>query len=263
MTHMVTNLQSPKTISIITICLNSAKTIDATIESVLSQGQEQLEYIIVDGGSTDGTQDIIRSFGESIKVFVSEPDKGISDAFNKGIALSSGKIIGIINSDDILLPGAIDMILSYFLEHPDVQIIHGDVLLYENGIFIKRIKPPSRWWFPWRLVVFNHPATFVRKEVYERCGTFKQEYRVAMDVEIYLRWIKAGVKIYYLPESLVNMTAGGASGRRALVGYSETKRAFIEKGFSRPVVNLLYIARLLVHFIAKMQSWFKRKVGYF
>ena len=234
-------------VSIITIALNSEKYLEQTILSVLNQTYDNITHIIIDGGSTDGTLDIIHKYESRLAYWVSEKDEGISDAFNKGIRDSSGQIIGIINSGDILLPGTIDRVVSFFAENPRAEVIHGDVLLYENDIVIKRIKPAARWWLPWRLVLFNHPATFVRREVYERYGVFSKNYKIAMDVEIYLRWIRSGIDIRYLPEALVEMAAGGVSGRHACLGYSEVTRAFIEKGFPKIVVYFLYMAKLIAH----------------
>lgn len=240
-------------VSIITITLNSEECLEQTILSVLNQTYDNIAYIIIDGGSTDGTLDIIHKYENRLASWVSEKDEGISDAFNKGIRAGSGKIIGIINSGDVLLPGTIDRVVSFFAENPRTEVVHGDVLLYENDTFIKRIKPATKWWLPWRLVLFNHPATFVRREVYERYGAFSKRYRIAMDVEIYLRWVRSGIDMQYLPEALVEMSAGGVSGREARLGYSEVRRAFIEKGFPRIVIDVLYMAKLIAHAISRME----------
>ena len=151
------SLQCP-TISIITVCRNSAATIAKSIESILVQKDPGVEYLIVDGASTDGTQDIVSSY-QAIDLFISEPDKGIADAFNKGIQLATGDIIGLVNSDDELSPSAVATVRRYFSEHPDVEVVHGDVLLFEGRRVVKRLKPSGRWWYPWRLVLFNHPST--------------------------------------------------------------------------------------------------------
>lgn len=250
-----------KDISIVTISYNSAKTIDKTIKSVITQNYDSMEYIVIDGNSSDGTKEVIRSFSNKIDIFVSEPDKGIADAFNKGISIASGKIIGLINSDDILLPGAVQTIIDFFSENQDIEVIHGDILLYDDDSFIKQIKPSGRWWYPWRLVLFNHPATFVKRSVYENFGGFNLEYRIAMDIEIFLRWRKAGVNIAYLPKPLVNMQAGGISGNHAFQGYKETKKAFIKYGYSPLWVNILYLARFWVHFIAEAQKKWRKLRG--
>lgn len=248
-------------VSIITITLNSEKYLEQTILSVLNQTYDNIAYIIIDGGSTDGTLDIIHKYESRLACWVSEKDEGISDAFNKGIRAGSGKIIGIINSGDILLPGTIDRVVSFFAENPRIEVVHGDILLYENDTVIKRIKPAARWWLPWRLVLFNHPATFVRREVYERYGAFSKKYRIAMDVEIYLRWVRSGINIRYLPEALVGMLAGGVSGRHARLGYSEVRRAFIEKGFPKVVIDVLYMAKLIAHAISIIEFRVRKKIS--
>ncbi len=248
------SFSDPKEVSIITISYNGAQTIENTIKSVLSQHYESFEYIVVDGASADGTQDIINSFGDKIDIFISEPDKGIADAFNKGVALSSGKIIGLINSDDMLLPDAIQKVYDFFAQNPDVEVLHGDILLYDDDHFVKRLKPAGQWWYPWRLVLFNHPATFVKKDVYLQHGYFNTDYYIAMDVEIFLRWMKKGVKIAYFSQPLVKMHRGGVSGRHAFLGYGEVKRALISYGFSRVLTNIQYFARYGVHLILRMQE---------
>ena len=235
------------TVSIVTVCKNSAATITKTITSVLEQTHSGLEYIIIDGASTDGTQDIIKSFGRSIEVFISEPDDGIADAFNKGILRASGSIVGLINADDCLLPGVIDKINKFFAAHLDVDVLHGDVLLYDGSHLIKKIRPAGRWWYPWRLVLFNHPATFVRRSVYEEYGLFDTNYRIAMDVEIFLRWKSRGVKMTYLPEVFVNMNCGGASGQCAEVGIWESRKVLLEYGYSAIMVNVQLVGRMMIN----------------
>jgi glycosyltransferase involved in cell wall biosynthesis len=245
----------PPLFSIITICLNSSKTIRETINSVLSQELDgPREYIVVDGNSSDGTRDIVRSYGDSIDKFISEPDDGISDAFNKGIAMATGDIVGIINSDDVLLPGAMRKVSDFLAAHPEIEVIHGDVMLYEGSCLIKRVKPAGRWWYPWRLVLYNHPATFVRRDVYERYGIFDISYDIAMDVEIFLRWLRKGVRIGYLPIPLVAVQAGGLSGRHPFHGYREAKRALSANRFPSIPATIQCMARFGVQFVVSMQE---------
>lgn len=241
------------TISLVTVCRNGAATISKTIESVVTQKGDWLEYLIIDGASTDGTQDIVRSY-QQIDQFVSEPDQGIADAFNKGISMAAGEIVGFINADDQLLPGALDKVRDFFSAHPDIDVLHGDVLLHEGTLMIKRVRPAGRWWYPWRLVLFNHPATFVRREVYERCGLFDTSYAIAMDVEIFLRWLRKGVNIAYLPDPLVAMQAGGLSGRCAFQGYREVKRALVANRFPVLPANIQYFAKFGIQFIVTVQE---------
>lgn len=232
--------------SIITICRNSAATIGATIESVIGQRVTEitLQYIIIDGGSTDGTMDIVRSYGTRISKIISEPDNGISDAFNKGIALADGKIIGMINSDDILLPGTLENVAHYFRLYPNTEVLHADLFLYDGKRFLKRLKPPRYWWVPWRMILFNHPTTFVRREVYLKCGDFDTSYRFShMDFELFLRWMKAGIVIRYIPEVLVRMQSGGMSGRHIYQGFSENVRALKTHGFSQPLMYIQFLSK--------------------
>ncbi|MGE0917095.1 glycosyltransferase family 2 protein [Trichlorobacter lovleyi] len=234
------------TTSLITVCRNSASTITATIESVLAQKNRGVEYIIVDGASTDGTQDIIKSYPD-IDTFISEPDQGIADAFNKGIQLAHGDIIGLINADDQLCPEALTTVRSFFSEHPDVDVIHGDVLLCNGGRVLKRVRPAGCWWYPWRMVLFNHPATFVRRCVYDNYGLFDTTYRIAMDVEMFLRWRSRKIRILYLPVVLVNMKYGGVSTQFAEAGFREARRAFLNYRYLSLVVNLQFAGKLLLN----------------
>jgi glycosyltransferase involved in cell wall biosynthesis len=244
------------TISIITICKNSSAHLERAIESVLAQQWGgSTEYIIVDGASTDATMEIVRSYGNRITKWVSEPDHGISDAFNKGIGLASGEILGFINSDDVLLPGALARVEQYFSAHPEVEVIHADLLLYDGDRFLKRLKPPRYWWIPWRMILFNHPTTFVRREVYDKCGLFDTSYRFShMDFELFLRWQKQGIVIHYLPEILVRMQAGGASGKHIYRGFGENVRALTAHGYSRPLAYLQFAAKHLAQRILDLRA---------
>lgn len=246
-------------ISIITICKNSSSTIKKTIDSVLSQQFDgELQYIIVDGASTDKTMEIVNSYGDKISKCISEPDKGISDAFNKGIALADGNIIGMINSDDTLLPDTLGKVIRYFNEYPEVEVIHADLLLYDGEDFIKRLKPPKYWWIPWRMILFNHPTTFVRREVYDRYGLFDTSYRFShMDFELFLRWIKAGVVISYIPDVFVRMQSGGASGQNIYKGFSENLRALEKHDFNRLLGLIQFITKHIVQNILDIKSKIK------
>lgn len=247
-----------KKISLITICRNSAKTIAATIDSIVSQRYPDLQYIIVDGASTDDTINIVKSYGSAIDVLISEPDRGISDAFNKGIKAASGEVVGFINSDDRLLPNALEKINSYFLENVDGEVLHGDILLYDGALFVKRVKPAARWWYPWRMVLFNHPSTFVRKGVYQQHGLFSLDYRFAMDVDLFLRWIKSGVRIHYMPEPFVRMQAGGLSGKFAFESFAEKKRALLSNGFPRLLTSLHCHSLRALQVVAMIQTMLRK-----
>lgn len=246
-------------ISIVTICRNAEATIASTIESVRDQKFPLVEYIVVDGASTDATANIVNSFGSIVDIFVSEPDDGIADAFNKGIALASGAIIGFINADDQLLPGTLAKVAEYFAAYPEIEVLHGDVLLYNGNNYLKKVAPASYWWCPWRLVLVNHPATFVRGSLYSRCGLFDVSFHYAMDDELYLRWKRNNAIIHYLSEPLVRMQAGGASGRNTTSVFIEKRRALLKYGYPRFLVEFQFLCRFGVQMVAMIQAYWREK----
>jgi glycosyltransferase involved in cell wall biosynthesis len=204
-------------ISIITVCYNSEKTIRDTIESVLSQKFEHIEYIVIDGGSTDRTMAIVREFGNRIAHVVSEPDNGIYDAMNKGIALATGDVIGILNSDDFYdADTAIASVVEAFNREPAADMVFGDVVFvlpealqkvcryYYAGHFKPR-KLRYGWMPP-------HPATFVKRELYARYGLYNTSLKIAADYEMFVRWLLVNRCDYvWLSRVLVRMRMGGVS----------------------------------------------------
>ena len=203
-------------ISIITVSFNSAGTIAETIESVLNQGYPFVEYTIVDGQSGDGTVAIARSYTDKFAEkgyryeIISESDKGIYDAMNKGIARASGAIVGIINSDDYYMPGALEKVAAFYAE-TSFDIMYGDLRIFGNGKeYIKRAKHTKRF----NTRFWNHPTTFVRREVYEN-----NKYALDSiydDLDFMLRARRAGYKIRILNETLANFRLGGVSNKRSL-----------------------------------------------
>lgn len=244
------------TFSIITPTFNSRKFLEETIQSVLSQEGADFEYIIVDGGSTDGTVDIIKRHAEkdSRIRWLSEPDEGIADAFNKGIDLARGDIVGIINSDDTYLPETLQLVAGSALLHPDSDVFHGDIVrLDQAGKELFVLKPLNVETSVWREMPVNHPATFVRRRAYDKIGRFDVALRYAMDYDVVLRLYNAGCRFCYIEEPLAAMRYGGASDASFVKGLLEVfnvsvregcprHRAlfwFLVKGFTRTVKNLL------------------------
>ena len=208
-------------VSIITVCLNSAKTIEQTIRSVIEQSYPNTEYIIIDGGSSDGTLDIIRKYEKHIACWVSEPDSGIYDAMNKGIAKATGDIIGIINSDDWYAENALDIVARCFGDSPEIDLAHGDLVnVYDDGF--QRVnrgaskETPITWYF--------HPTVFVKKNIYEQFGVFDLKYRIAADAELMLRFRFSGIKITYIPQVLAYFRNEGVTALRKWKTFIETKR---------------------------------------
>lgn len=200
-------------ISIITPTYNSEKTIKRTIESVLNQNYTDVEYIIIDGKSTDKTLKIISQYEEKFKnkgfifKFISEKDEGIADAFNKGIRLATGDLVGIINSDDWLNSDALLKINENY--NARFGIICGNLNLFKEGEYIKTRK--SRPYLLWLGMYIMHPTVFVKRELYDKYS-FNKEYKIAMDFDFILQLRKvANQKIKYLPYIISNMEMGGAS----------------------------------------------------
>ena len=200
---------NPK-ISIITITFNSENTLEETILSIIKQDYDNLEYLIIDGGSKDGTMKIVDKYRDKIAFAISEPDKGISDAFNKGIKHATGEIVGIINSDDILLPGTLSTVANHY--SPDIDVYSGNVMMWNDETDKFYIRKPD-------LVFDNlhkayraaHPGRFIRRDAYERFGTYCVDLRYMMDVDLLYRFYNKGAKAIHIDEEFVKFRIGGAS----------------------------------------------------
>lgn len=207
-------------ISIITATYNSCKTLPVCMDSVLNQSYPDIEYIIIDGNSTDGTLDFINAKAETHKniTVVSEPDKGIYDALNKGIAKATGEVIGFVHSDDFLAhPDIISTIVKEF-KSKKVDGVYGNLhyVQFDSPETIVRnwVSQPfefrllNRGWMP------AHPTLFLKKEVYEQYGHFDLNYTIAADYDFILRIFKQPQHTFiYLPETIVKMRIGGASNK--------------------------------------------------
>lgn len=223
-------------ISIITPTYNSEETLLRTLKSVVDQKYPEIEYIVIDGGSTDRTVQIIREYESQISFWCSEKDRGISDAFNKGVKQATGDIVGIINSDDWYDPGSLNAIAMCYQKRVsknlDAAIMHGDMLLHtENDEDVRRVKP--RLWGGrgqiekalWFNMPVNHPACFVPRKIYDRIGLFSEDYKVAMDYHWILRASLAGEHFEYIPNTLSNFQSGGVSSTNTLLAIKEVMAA--------------------------------------
>lgn len=200
-------------VSIITVTYNVSKTIRQTINSVLNQSYPNIEYILIDGMSTDGTWDIIKEYGNELACMIHEPDHGLYDAMNKGIGRATGDIIGIINGDDWYEPDAVKKVVDCF-DYNDVDIVYGDMWIHDDeGNVKKSCDHPIEdiWCF-----MVSHPTIFVRKDCYDRLGVFNLDYAVAADYELILRFYANGCRFYYMAAVLCDFRLGGLSQRRAL-----------------------------------------------
>lgn len=202
-------------VSIITVCYNSSATIEDTIKSVLSQDYRDIEYILIDGGSTDSTLGIINKYRDRITSIISEPDEGIYDAMNKGIKNATGEIVGILNSDDFYeAKNVISEMVSKF--DSDTEIVFGDLIFVkpENIEKVTRFYslPNFKAWklrFGW---MPPHPATFIKKSVYDRFGLYKINYKISADYEVFVRFLLVNkVRYKHMGKTLVRMRDGGVS----------------------------------------------------
>ena len=207
-------------ISIITITYNSAKTLEDTIKSVAKQTYAEIEYIIVDGASKDNTVSIIKKyeplFNGRVK-WISEPDKGLYDAMNKGICMATGDIVGILNSDDYFTSNdVIQRIVEAFEQNSKLDAVYGDVHFVHPNNLNKCIRYYSSKVFKRNLMRMGfmpaHPSFYIRKECFNQYGLYKINYKIAADFEFLLRVIyKNKICIKYLPIDMVTMRTGGAS----------------------------------------------------
>lgn len=203
-------------ISIITVVWNNKETIQNAIDSILNQTYKNIEYIIIDGASTDGTIEIVKSYGDKITKFVSEPDKGLYDAMNKGVRLSTGDVVGILNSDDIYNnKKVIENIMDKFI-NLNIDSLYGDLeyVEAENTDKVVRYWKSSKFiegsfskgWHP------PHPSFFVKKEIYDKYGVFDDSNKISADFELMLRFLERfKISTTYLPQVIVKMREGGAS----------------------------------------------------
>lgn len=204
-------------ISIITVCFNSATTIENTIVSVAGQKNVDVEHIIVDGASIDSTIDIVNKY-KSISKFISEPDRGIYDAMNKGIAIATGDVIGTLNADDFYVnDNVLEDVAQVFLD-TNIDACYGDLVYVSQ----KNTNNIVRYWKSrsYVLGLFKsgwmpaHPTFFVRKGVYERLGSFDLNYKIASDFELLFRLIEQyKINTKYIPKILVKMRLGGTTNK--------------------------------------------------
>lgn len=202
-------MDKPK-ITIITVSFNSASTIEKTIKSVIEQDYLNKEYVIIDGGSADGTQDIVLKYKQHIDYFVSERDNGISDAFNKGISIATGELIVLINSDDYLVPGALKKVAQLYDGKSDIY--SGNLLLWDVSTDYKCVLQPSLD-FP-VMPFFRRPAhqgVFVEKRLYEKIGMYDVKIRYAMDLDFLMRATKNNAKFKHVDTNVAVFRLGGAT----------------------------------------------------
>ena len=183
-------MTAPK-ISIITVCFNSVATIEDTIRSVLAQDHSNIEYIVIDGGSTDGTVEIITQYAASIDHFVTEPDKGIYDAMNKGVSLATGDLVGVLNSDDFYAQADAVSTIAKSLEAHDADVVFGDLVFVSPADPTRIVRAYNAGAFrPWKLRfgwMPPHPSTFIRRNLFKEFGAYSLNFSTGADYEMFVR----------------------------------------------------------------------------
>ena len=236
-------------ITIITVCYNRKGTIEKAIQSVLSQNYHDIEYIIIDGNSKDGTQEIIESYTDRISKYISEPDKGMYDAINKGFQLATGDVIGLMHSDDEFYDRkAISRIATRFEYDSNIEGVYGDGIYVSNdkeerlirdrigGVFsLKRVK---KGWLP------LHPTVYLKKAVIDKHGLYNLDFKIASDTEFLLRYLyKHKINMSYIDAYIVKMRMGGMS--------TSLKRAFEVLYEDYKIYKFHGLAAILVVFLKK------------
>jgi len=202
-------------VSIITVCYNSEKTIEDTLKSVQSQTYPNIEYIVIDGLSTDNTNNIVAKYKSVVQKHVSEKDNGLYDAMNKGIQLATGDVVGILNSDDIFASSSsVEELMAGFIS-TDIDAVYSDLVyvseqdlnkitrLYSSKVFKKSLIKLG--------IMLPHPTFYAKREAYEKLGVYKTDYRVAADFELIARFLANGIITYRVPKITVKMREGGVS----------------------------------------------------
>ena len=217
-------------ISIITITYNSAKSLQRALESVQSQTYPDIEHILVDGASTDGTRAIIETYAKqhtNVR-WISEKDEGIYDAINKGIRMATGDVIGFLHSDDVFYSADSIEQIAHAMQTEKADIVYGDLQYCKDGKVVRRWKsntfnPRSHkyGWMP------PHPTVYVRREVYEQAGPYDDWFRISADYDMILRIFTAGYKTHYIPQVLVSMEVGGASNKNTKARLSKTQEDYL------------------------------------
>jgi GT2 family glycosyltransferase len=218
-------------VSVVTVTLNAAATVSRTIASVHTQSQAGIEHVFVDGGSTDETYTLLRHAMRAHDYAISEPDRGISDAFNKGIAMARGRYVQILNADDWLSPKQVEHAIRT-LRFADAAFVFGNLIFYEAGAasFTYIGDPEYASSIHRRMPAISHPTVIVARKWFEHIGLFDLQYRTAMDYDWLLRLHRAGGRGVYCPDVVGHMTHEGVSNRQFKRTIEEVRRIAIAHG---------------------------------
>ncbi len=213
----------PPFLSVVTINLNKGNALKPTLDVVLDWPRDQVEHIVIDGGSTDQSLDLLKSYDKHLEYWVSEPDQGISDAFNKGISLCRGEVVGLINSGDWYTPSALLHVQAAFDQEPSLDVFCGNLQFWHDAQPTCRCDAIPRL-LPREMTV-THPACFIRRQCYLRYGGYAPEFKLAMDYELLLRLFVRKCRFYRSSAVVANMPHSGIAEQQWYEALRETHQA--------------------------------------
>ena len=246
-------------ISIVTPSFNQGKFLEQTINSVLGQGYPNLEYIVIDGGSTDNSVEIIRKYEKSLSYWVSEPDRGQTQAINKGLKKATGDILAYLNSDDLYLPGALNKVAEFLSTHPDIGLVYGDCeIVDQEGRLITRRRELS---FDYPMgcmigfgIIIPQPSAFFTRRTFEKVGYFNEEFHNSMDSEYWFRIARMS-KVTHVPQFFSQFRIHPASKTGMHLVHAATKYNDEARAVVRQAYQSLKISKIIPF---ERSAWFRK-----
>ena len=259
--------QSNPLISIITVVFNGEKHLEQTIQSIFNQTYKNIEYIIIDGGSTDKTLDIIKKYENKITHWQSEADNGIYDAMNKGIRIAKGEFVGLINSDDYYEPNAVETIVQKLNEEPETDVFFGNMYIINENLPKKQLQTYKKGDNLEKVFSIWHPTVFVRKKAYNDFGLFDLSYKIAADYELLLRFYKENCKFFYIDKAISNFREGGISYYNKNISKERFRlqakhTSFINAHFNRIKYKTIELLQNVFKFILGEKKYHKLRYKY-
>jgi len=242
-------------ISILTFVLNGEKFIEQSISSVIAQTYDNIEYIVIDGLSSDNTVNIIKKYNNYISLWISEKDKGATDAANKCLKYANGKYVFYLNADDWIDKNFIEIAVKTLEKNKNAAFTFGNLRCYsKNGNYMYKIIGNKNYInkIKYTMAHLNFPTLVIKKECFDQIGLFNLEYKVAPDYEWNLRLYKSGGRGVYCNKLYTNFRLGGNSDLNDIKGFKEVKKASIESGYSKTIANIICIRCILVSKIKKI-----------